>query len=994
MKTKLLLATLALPALFAACVDDDLTTSVVNKPNVNGELVELGEDFAIGLTRGDATDTRSNWHYEGNGTVLYSWLPTFDFNDDGSSAAINIENIGFAWRGETGDAKVRTNYKFTLDGFLKKGQTKPETIICNGQILVKNGYVFKKNASTGDVDFSVSSGKATVDLYGFDNATKTMSKSKYGLESTSTGKYTLTGAQATTLPDALDDTKLTDEDPYVRNGIFTTENSTVFKGEYIVYFPYNPEFAEINYLPASTPTIYTQDDALTNRVAHLAGKTFGYGKATIEKGGSMAESFTTVNLSSILDLKVKAESTKHISKIILVDEGENANGFVKTVGLDASKIGISTGTGLYVAGTEVYEPTIVLNLVSGQNAYAEVGTTAKEFTVAALPTTVKKLVAYLMDDNGLCLRKELATDKSLNPGKASLYEVEIKDTDKFDQALAVDTKTLMELIADYGNASTGKDATINVLGNITLDPEAVVNLGAGKNGALNTLFSFNSTKSIYVAKNIVVNGTGTITVPADLFLTFKVVDDKKLTFKNPIVLESAGCCGTNPATVVLMTKLDSKGTFVFDGAIQNFGKLYLANNTLTGGTYAENKNATSVIFNNTLLNGEDEYENAGEIYCWGQSNSVITMNGDVTNKGIIEIASKNKELQDGVEHQSTEIKAVQVTAKNVNNEGAINVDKYTYLSVNGTMSNAGSVIVATSSTGKNSEDGELYISTSGSVSNNGLVENYGVINNEGSLKNTSKDGEIVDHVGCQFGGNKAVALPGEYICDVEDTNVNKDGDRVGYAMGENMPTTTIRFIGNGKTDGEASQQYVYNLAGYKSGNVLPYNFIVAAESNVVLKGYTKDGAVSVTIDGTMNVNKGSKVELSQIKLTVNEDVTVNGAMTVNTTNANAQTTETVDAFVAKKDVNVNGGESNLASFEVAQYAKTNMDGNFTIANKYAFATFNYATYSDIANVLNINGKFTRVVSTGAQTANPAQVWCGSYTKGADAVIPNGLPQQR
>lgn len=81
-------------------------------------------------------------------------------------------------------------------------------------------------------------------------------------------------------------------------------------------------------------------------------------------------------------------------------------------------------------------------------------------------------------------------------------------------------------------------------------------------------------------------------------------------------------------------------------------------------------------------------------------------------------------------------------------------------------------------------------------------------------------------------------------------------------------------------------------------------------------------------------------------------------------------------------------------FTVNTFAKTAMNSNFNIANKYSSATFNYATYSEIANVLNINGTFTRIVSTGGQTANPAQVWCGSYTKGADADIPNGLPQQR
>ena len=110
-------------------------------------------------------------------------------------------------------------------------------------------------------------------------------------------------------------------------------------------------------------------------------------------------------------------------------------------------------------------------------------------------------------------------------------------------------------------------------------------------------------------------------------------------------------------------------------------------------------------------------------------------------------------------------------------------------------------------------------------------------------------------------------------------------------------------------------------------------------------------------------------------------------MNVKPTKNGASTSETVDAFIAQNDVNVNG------TFDVAKFVRTDLNNNMTIA-KGASATFNYASYTDIAHVLNINGTFTRVVSTGAETANPAQVWVESYTKGANAVIPNGLPQGR
>lgn len=996
MRTKYLLMALAVPAFFAACADDELiSTSQGHGPEVDGQLIELGEDFAVGLTRGEVAGTKANWHYNGGGAdILYSWLPTF--SGTGSTAAAQEEVIGFAWRGEVGDAKVRTNYKFTLDGFLKKGETAPKTIVCDNVPLVLNGYTFPRT-TTGAINVSESSGTYTMDLQEYEGNSKTMVASSYNL--TYDGDYELTDAQATTIAEGLlDATKLADEDPYVRNGIFTTSNSTIFKGDYIVYFPYNPSFAEVDYLPATSPTEFTQNVLNANRTAHLAGKTFGYGVATIEKGGSMAESFATKNLSGIVDFKVKnSGTTVNIQKLILVDEGEGAKGFIKQVGLDATKIAAgATGTALYVSGTEVYEPTLVLNLMKPGFDYSvsSAGST-NEYTLAALPTSLSKPVLYIMNDAGLCCRKELA-QKDIPAGQGVMFEVEIKADDKFDQALAVDTKTFIERLSAVGNGS--QDATIKVLGNITLDPEVEVTLSNAPKtqGKLGTLFGPNKTVSLYVKNNVVVDGTGTITVPADLPLTFKVVNNKTLTIKNPVVIESAGCCGSKPAEVYLMTALDGKGKFVFDGNVENYGKLYLANNTLSGGAAVADKNATEVVFNGTLKNGVDEYENKGELYCWGQSNSVITMNGKVTNDGIMEVAPKNIELQDGANHESTVINAVTVTAEDIDNNGEIVVDNYTTLTVAGVVANKGSLTVNSANTNVPSEDGQLAIANGASVTNSGVVENFGVINNRGSLSNASEEADIIDHIGCQFGGNKATVSMGEYICDVEDIDVNSDGDRLGDALDSNRPTTTIRFVGNSETTGKTGV-YVYDLGKYGKTS-FDYDFIVATDAATSVQLIATDGkatpkAVAVTINGKLTVEgddtTASKLDLSQIMLTVNDVVTVNGKMTVKPTDATAETLEALVAFTAKKDVKVNG----KGTFEVAKYARTDMQGNLDIAEE-ATSTFNYATYTNVANTINIDGTFSRVTSSGNSTSTPARVYCGNFIEGGKANITDGLPERR
>lgn len=1007
MRTKYLLMALAVPAFFTACADDDfLTASQGHGAEADGQLVELGEDFAVGLSRGEnSAATKTAWHYKvGDQTILYSWLPAFV--TESGSTTVQEENIGFAWRGEVGDAKVRTNYKFTLDGFLMNGQTAPKTIVCDDQVAVLNGYTFPRGA---DGNITLTSPDNVLTFQEYDAATKAMKKSDLYSLSYANGDYTLKGAKVETVGDGLlDDTKLGEEDPYVRNGIFTTDNSTVFKGEYIVYFPYNPEFAEIDYLPAVSPTEFTQDVLQTNRTAHLAGKTFGYGTATIEKGGSMAEGFDTKNLSGIpiFNIKNSGEDVT-IQKLIFVDEGEGAKGFIKQVGLDASKIAAgATGTDLYVAGTEVYEPTLILNLIKKGSLGSWLGKNAtQQYTMAALPTKLVKPVLYIMSTNGMCCRKELEK-KDIPAGAGVMYNVEITTDDKFDQALAVDTKTFIERVIAAGKGSTA--AKVNVLGNITLDPEAVVTMG-GNTAALKDQFNFSKekNKSLYINNDVTISGTGTITIPADLNILMKVTGGKTLTIENPVVIEGAGCCGNKPAILMVTSPSKGEGTVVFEGAVENYGEMWLANN-------AVETSKTKVVFNSTVLNGIDEEtvneDNVGKIYCAGlfTEGSSVEFNGKVTNDGEIAIQPAVKLIDDGKifpyeetagefypDHESN---SVIVSAESIDNNGAIVVDKYTTLNVAGAVANKGAITVnSAGKVGESSVDGLLLIENGASVSNSGVVENFGVITNRGSLSNVDAAADIIDHIGCQFGGGKASAGNGEYICEVEDANVNVDGDRLEYAMGADMPTTTIKFVGAGKTENTKEDAYTYDLGKYNRTE-FNYDFIIAtdAASAVNLKATKTVGketsAVAVTINGKLTV-EGSKtarstLNLSEIMLTVNDAVAVNGVMNVNPTVAGAETLDAADkvAFTAKQDMNVNG------VFKVATFARTAMAANLTIAEG-ATGTFNYATYTKVNETIRINGTFDRVLSSGNNTSNPAQVWCKNYTMGSKANITNGDPQK-
>ena len=125
-------------------------------------------------------------------------------------------------------------------------------------------------------------------------------------------------------------------------------------------------------------------------------------------------------------------------------------------------------------------------------------------------------------------------------------------------------------------------------------------------------------------------------------------------------------------------------------------------------------------------------------------------------------------------------------------------------------------------------------------------------------------------------------------------------------------------------------------------------------------------------------------------------ITGNLEMKQNATDFEVQANSTVAATEkTPSDVTIKGNvnlEKNT-NFKVAEKAAVSLGANFTIGEG-ATATFNYSSYTNVQNVIAVNGTFTRILSSGVATANPAKVWCQSYTTGAKAVFTNGYPEMR
>ena len=1003
MKTKHILLAMALPALFAACADEDFVSQGGPSFENNGEFVSLPEGWAVGVSRGTNASTKVAWDLQAwGGALRYSWLPALNEGETG----IVPEHIGFAWRGDVPDSQVRTNYKFTLSGYLKKGEDNPKFKECGDELIVTNGYLF------GDYE----SNSLALKVYKGETSKIQMQASSDYTLNWANNAWTL---KNTNELDMYDTQALPDGAPDVRTGIFTTNNSTVFSGDYIVYFPFNEEFAETGNLPAVSPASFTQDMDNKNLAAHLNGKTFAYGTTKIEKGGTMAEGFDTQNLSSIIafNLVNETEAERWISKVILYDEGSK-NGFYTKVGLDATKIGTATGEDLYVVDENTeYSPTLLVNLKGTvqkeKKDYMALTASgdgkSKIVTLSALPTTLVKPVVYIMLADGLSIKKELAV-KPLNPGEVTGYTVTLTKADLENKvSVVVDTKSFLQSwIKAY--QSKEKSFTIETLGDITFDKSVVLTRTTSSGTKRNVTFDIDEKKGqpngLLFNKDVTIDGDGKLILPADLTWFLKAYEGTidnypTLTINNPIVIENEGCCGNTPARMIMRNSENGYGAYVLGNTIDNNGEMYVG---------TDNGTATYTFRENINNNYDADLETAGVIYFGGKNLSTINVEKTIKNEGIINTVPYLYKGDGTTNGSAGNKQSVVVNLKNISNVGEksrLNIGKQTIVYMNGTASNEGKITVATNN-GKTQElDGTLEIN--GALNNANEMEVFGVVRRvEGTFANTADNAKLIDHAGAQITGGNYDISKGDYICDVDNAKTT-EGDRLGYALNVNRGVTIVRFVDSDETD-DKDVSYDYNLYKYVSGgnySMEGKNFVVATtgENKVTLKCTdASDNASAATIDGYLEVNNAA--ELSSIVLTVTGDVNINvagdgktvGSLTVNKVDSESGAIETKTALTVKGDLNVNAGNSqnNLTPvYTVKQYARTCIGseaetGNMNIAAN-AKATFEQSTYTDIHGTVVNAGNFILDLTSGTATGVPGEVWCISFSKVGSGKWTNGTP---
>lgn len=462
---------LALPAVFVACQDQD----VVSTPNgsVEGQFVNLGKGFTlIGGTENDAT-TRGQWT-SGDDGVRFVWQPVAT---TAGGTTYTPDQIGLAWTGvcldkegnvnvdgsavTAMDDRVFTNYKFSHFGWKING-TEPTVDECTGELKANtfapvNRYTDQTNALDGTY-------------------------------STTTGdmEYTATPGAITAWPEY---TK-TDGETNGSEGLFNTNNSTVYAGQYIVYSPYDAKNTS-NYIIATSKEEFAisgfQAEATRAKtMEEFTNEIFKYGFTTIQEGGDRTTKFATENLNGYVGIKLKSKSGKNtIKKVILYDAtGKN---LLTKVGLSAKGIYAGqSGKNLYMDNAKVtkeYTETITAT-IGGGNGTAVADDAYSYITIPVLPTeaAISSLKVILINENNLAVETEIKNITIERNAYATGSWIDFKDIDFTNAPYLATDLTSLDAAVKAANISgnSAKDMSIRLLGNATLTADYTLPTMAAK----------------------------------------------------------------------------------------------------------------------------------------------------------------------------------------------------------------------------------------------------------------------------------------------------------------------------------------------------------------------------------------------------------------------------------------------------------------------------------------------------------------------------------
>lgn len=845
MKKRHLFLAMALPAVFAACTQDDFVSENTQGSAQQGKLITLPDNFVAISSNG--AQTKGMWETNTNGTGKFIWMPTLtDSNNDGvidsSDDVYTPDRIGYSWTGvnhkedgtldEVGSAltdysdRVFTNYEFIHFAWAVEGKDAAQDI-CDGT---------------------------------WEPGTITLLQNDY---------FDANWKRTTTALPAYDEDGVAKGKTDVTTGLFETCNSTVYAGDYIVYAPYDNENVS-NYIVASSKKVFKGDlfSKTTLSNVNAAGDIwkyndiFIYGVSQLNEGGVQTTTFETKNLNGYVMLDLKGSG--NIKKVILYD----AKGRLMTkVGLSAKAIMENKeGKDLYLAdGVVKRETTTTISVEMEKSgatpAYPALSNASngnKYVLIPVLPTeaALDGVEVILINEENKAVRKTISLSVNAN----AFTNVAWTGINFANAPVLVTDEAALRY--ETGNQPS-KDGVVKGFDNPTTESGVIP--ASDKMKTVELLGDIELTTTLAIRDNYTLTG-GRIIIPGNdgenvsgygnkaelrMVVHGKGTDAKFHPIINSdILVKAAGCC-------------------------KEFGgSLIVGNATINGDIVTEDQ--TEYEGFEKYVDGLSADKSKHGMVKFNVTGAYTTFNGSLVNNGRLDFGRSDRGAGDGAAaaQLTVEVDKGSIVNNNIMTifryiEGSSNDSQYSayvYVGQNGTMSN----------------NGEFTIE--GKWAMLGAGQNSGTINDRVS---STVSGTLLNY-------NTADA---EYICDVNDNGIRfKDA-----VDGKSKPTTTVRFV-------EEEETYDFETVTEESTakKIREYIIAVDATETVTLKGdiklsgkdiivesgnlkfakydadkkaSTADVASKLSVENLI-VEKGTTATIENVAATINKQLEVNGVVTV------------------------------------------------------------------------------------------------------------------
>lgn len=731
MKTTRFISALLVPALFAACSDDMLDNQ--NIGNVPVENLVEGLTINVGLDKGGDATTRGAFAGSADKGIFdkFYFEPAFDGSGNlqkTNNAGVKGDQVGICLPNPVaGQGNVLTNVPFYIAGY----QAAPETdgTVDNPYSLVASNDDFYKIAGNQQSDAAFESGGTTETTEA--NFTNAVTALKNG-------------------------TAVTAGAADVSKAIFKSV-SGVMTGDYVLYYPYNAGFTEMNEIPAvelsAIQTQTTLNNVTTATNNHVLGEhLFAYSKTPFKVDGKQnaALNMNMTPAAYFFQFKLYTTGTA-VSlnaggeiKLITVSTKDNAKAFATEGNVSAGK------TNSFIADAETAVDMIGVE-VDGGNSGMTIPAATKDnrnsialtayLSTYAVPANLAgkeiKVKVYTKDGKVAEFDKKAEGAAAIREGRTDYWYLDFKDV-KFDDAeqFVYSEQTLTDALTNGGTVVLKTNITAS--GALAIGEKTTIN---GEGYTITANGGLTISKDATLNCDVVIPESQTLAVNANATIN-KVTNNGDVTLKAGATKESEGVVAT-------ITTLENNGTVTVN-AYDALKATTLNNNavaTTAASVTVEENGSLDATLNNAAevaAAGTAAKKEAGSVSIAG--NAVGTINNEGT------LTSTAETLPE---------------ALTINNKGSFNIDGA--CSLNATLVNEGEVTIAASKAvnaygaitnkGEIVNNGTFTLLGKCSLSNEGTISDLGVFSGLSRLENVGEDAHVIRTVVGEANFMPAVSEP-------------------------------------------------------------------------------------------------------------------------------------------------------------------------------------------------------------------------------------------